>query len=99
MDVLYVSLDSAEKNAEFAEAMKAESPVVSDPDGETAKRYGVTSLGGLYARRWTFYIDGDGILRKIDKEVNPSTAGQDIVRHLDALGFPRLVSRPSDADR
>ena len=90
--MLYVSLDTAEKNAEFAEAMKTKTLVLSDPDGETAKRFGVIGFGGLYSKRWTFYIDGDGILRKIDKNVNPGTAGQDIVRNLDALGFPRLSS-------
>lgn len=94
--MLYVSLDTAEKNAEFAEAMKAETPVVSDPDGATGRRYGVVALGGLYARRWTFYIDGEGILREIDRNVDPSTAGEDIVRKLEALDFPRLVSRPPD---
>ena len=88
-----MSLDDPEKNAEFAAAMKAETPVVSDPKGATAKRYGVLAMGGLYARRWTFYIDGEGILRAIDKDVRPATAGEDIVRKLEALGFPRVVSR------
>ena len=92
MEVLYVSLDTAEKNAEFAEAMKTKTLVLSDPDGETGRRFGVVGLGGLYARRWTFYIDADGILRKIDKKVNPATAGQDIVDTLEALGFPKLSS-------
>ncbi|MBC8188043.1 MAG: redoxin domain-containing protein, partial [Proteobacteria bacterium] len=36
VDVFYVSLDSPEKNAEFAASMGASLPVVSDPDGETA---------------------------------------------------------------
>ena len=92
MEVLYVSLDTAEKNAEFAEAMKTKTLVLSDPDGETAQRFGVIGFGGLYAKRWTFYIDGDGVLRKIDKNVNPATAGQDIVETLEALGFPKLSS-------
>ena len=94
--MLYVSLDTAEKNAEFARAMKTQTPVVSDPDGETARRYGVLGFGGLYANRWTFYIDGEGVLREIDKAVNPETAGQDIVAKLEALGFPRRVSRPPE---
>lgn len=85
-----MSLDTPEKNAEFAEAMKTRTLVVSDPEGETAKRFGVLGFGGLYANRWTFYIDADGILRKIDKNVSPGTAGQDIVDTLEALDFPRL---------
>ena len=88
-----MSLDSADKNAEFAASMKAETLVLSDPDGSTARRYGVVRFGGLFPKRWTFYIDGDGILRAIDKSVAPATAGQDMVDRLEALNFPRLVSR------
>ena len=87
--MLYASLDDAEKNAAFAEALGAVHPVVSDPDGVSARRYGVVALGGLYARRWTFYIDARGILRDVDREVAPATAGQDMVRRLERLGFPR----------
>lgn len=90
-----MSLDSAEKNAEFAKAMQAETLVLSDPDGATARRFGVVRLGGLFAKRWTFYIDGDGILRDIDKNVRPQTAGEDMVARLEALGFPRVS--PADA--
>lgn len=91
--MLYVSLDTPEKNAEFAREMKARLPVVSDPEGETAKRYDVIGFGGLYSKRWTFYIDREGVLRAIDKKVNTATAGQDIVAKLEALGFPKRVSR------
>jgi peroxiredoxin Q/BCP len=91
-----VSLDDPEKNAEFARSLGAELPVVSDPKGEAARAYGVLGLGGLYARRWTFYIDADGILREIDKDVSPATAGQDILRKLDELGFSK---RAADRDR
>jgi peroxiredoxin Q/BCP len=89
--VLYASLDDAEKNAAFAEALGAVHPVVSDPDGVSARRYGVVALGGLYARRWTFYIDARGILRYVDREVAPATAGQDMVRRLESLGFPKRI--------
>jgi len=89
-----VSLDSPEKNAEFAASLDAAIPVVSDPDGATAKRYGVLGFGGLYSNRWTFYIDASGSLREIDKNVSPETAGQDILKRLSALGFAkRLTSR------
>jgi peroxiredoxin Q/BCP len=70
--------------------MGAGLPVVSDPKGQVAKRFGVLALGGLYARRWTFYVDADGILRAIDQEVAPETAGVDMVRKLRVLGFPKV---------
>jgi peroxiredoxin len=46
-------------------------------------------LGGLYARRWTFYIDRKGVIRAIDKNVRVESAGQDIARKLGELGFPK----------
>jgi peroxiredoxin Q/BCP len=87
--VFYVSLDTPEKNAAFAASMGASLPVVSDPKGKVAKRFGVLGFGGLYAKRWTFYIDAEGILRAIDKKVDPATAGADMVRILGELGFPK----------
>jgi peroxiredoxin Q/BCP len=97
--VLMVSLDDPEKNAEFARSLEAELPVVSDPKGKAAREYGVLALGGLYARRWTFYIDAEGIVREVDKDVSPATAGQDIVRKLGELGFARRIAEPDSEGR
>jgi peroxiredoxin Q/BCP len=84
-----VSLDSPEKNKAFAEGLEAKHVVLSDPSGETARAYGVTGFGGLFAKRWTFYIDRDGVIREIDRRVSTATAGQDIARRLGELGFPK----------
>jgi peroxiredoxin Q/BCP len=84
-----VSLDSPEKNRDFAKSLEAKHVLLSDPTGETAKAYGVTGFGGLFAKRWTFYIDADGAIRAIDREVSTQTAGQDIARKLGELGFPK----------
>jgi peroxiredoxin Q/BCP len=89
-----VSLDAPEKNRAFAESLGAKHVVLSDPTGESARVYGVTSLGGLFARRWTFYIDRDGFVRYVDKSVDVATAGQDIARRLEALGVPRRPTGP-----
>jgi len=83
-----VSLDKAEKNAEFAESLDGNFPLLSDPGSKVAKTYGVAGFAGLYAKRWTFYIDVDGIVRHIDKDVSTETAGQDMAARLKALGFP-----------
>ena len=84
-----VSLDDPEKNAAFAESLGAKHVLLSDPSGDVAKAYGVTALGGLFARRWTFYIDRDGVIREIDKDVSTATAGQDIARKLGELNIPK----------
>jgi hypothetical protein len=50
--------------------------------------YGVLGSRG-YNHRWTYYIDASGTILKIDKNVNPGTAGQELVTHLEELKFPR----------
>ena len=84
-----VSLDDADENESFAESIGAELVLLSDESRETAKRYGVTSLGGAYARRWTYYIDSEGVIRYIDKDVDTGTHGEDILRKLRELGMGR----------
>ena len=84
-----VSLDTPEKNRDFARSLEAKHVLLSDPEGETARAYGVAGLAGLFAKRWTFYIDRDGTIREIDRNVSTATAGQDIARKLGELGFPK----------
>ena len=81
------STDSAEDNRAFAEKNQATFPILSDPGKEMARAYGVLSEAG-YANRWTFYIDAQGVIRKIDRNVDPRTAGEDLVRNLEALDVP-----------
>ncbi len=82
------SRDDPERNAEFAKSLNANFPVLSDPGGQTAKAYGVVArLRGT--RRWTFYIDPDGIIRSIDRKVSVSDHGETIAKKLAELGFPR----------
>ena len=83
-----VSVDDPEKNRAFAESLSAELVLLSDTTKTSARAYGVSALGGLYTRRWTFYIDPDGLIRHIDKNVQLESAGQEIARNLQELGFP-----------
>ena len=84
-----VSLDDAERNRAFAESMGADFVLLSDPSGTTAERYGVLAMGGLYARRITHYIDAQGRVAFIDRDVAPDRHGPDVIARLEALGFPR----------
>jgi peroxiredoxin Q/BCP len=84
-----VSLDDPEKNKAFAESLDGNFPLLSDPGKKVAKEYGVLALAGLYARRWTFYIDANGIIQYIDKSVDTKAAGPDIVKRLETLGFSK----------
>ncbi len=82
------STDSEADNRGFAEKNEASFPILSDPEKKTAEAYGVLSESG-YARRWTYYIDDQGIVVRIDKDVDPRTAGAELVEHLSALDVPR----------
>lgn len=78
-----------ETNHKFAESLELDYPILSDPEKTTAKAYGVLKAMGLYAARHTFYIGTDGKILLVDREVNPKTAGQDLVAHLEAIGISR----------
>ena len=82
-------MDDAETNRKFAESLELDYPILSDPEKDTAKAYGVLRMMGLYAARHTYYIGKDGKILYIDTDVNPSTAGEDLVKHLERLGIPR----------
>jgi peroxiredoxin Q/BCP len=82
------STDSPEDNRGFAEKNEASFPILSDPSKAMPQAYGVLAERG-YAMRWTFYIDAEGVITRIDKEVNPATAGVDLVQNLEALEVPK----------
>ena len=84
-----ISVDDPQTNKEFAESLEAD--VLKDM-GETAraaKAYGVVTPERQVPFRWTFIIGPDGTILRVDKEVNASTAGQDLVAHLTDLNVAR----------
>ncbi len=87
-DVSYfmASTDPLEENVAFAEETGADFPLLSDPDGSVAKAYGVYTRG--FARRYTFYIDAQGLITHIDKAVKPSTSAEDMLAQLQRLEVP-----------
>jgi peroxiredoxin Q/BCP len=94
-----VSLDSAEKNQAFAESLDANFPLLSDPGKQVARAYGVLGLTRLFAKRWTFYIDPEGVIRHVEKGVDAATHGAQMARTLRDLGFPRLSEAPAEGER
>ena len=81
------STDSLADNTAFAEKNDASFPILADEDGAMSEAYGVRMNNGL-ARRWTFYIDDEGVIEYIDRGVDPRTAGEALVGRLEALGVP-----------
>ena len=88
-DVAYftASVDPLDLNTKFAEEHKADFPLLSDPNKETAKAYGVLGPQATspVATRWTFYIDKDGKISFIDKAVRVNTSAEDMVAKLGEL--------------
>jgi peroxiredoxin len=87
-----VSLDSPEKNQDFAESLDANFPLLSDPGKQVARAYGVLGALRLFAKRRTFYIDPHkqvalaygvpGALRLYAKRRTFYTDPQSVIRHV-----------------
>ena len=81
-----ISVDTPEDNKKFAESLESGFPLLSNPSKEVAEAYGVVTADRPFPFRWTFIIGGDGKILKVDKEVSPASAGQDLVTDLQGLG-------------
>ena len=86
------SVDDAETNKKFAEHVEADYPILSDPDKKVAAAYGVVNDQRPLASRWTFYIGPDGRILDVDAKVSPRTAGEDVVKKLEALKIKKKGS-------
>ncbi|MNC87922.1 putative peroxiredoxin [compost metagenome] len=92
-DVAYfmASTDAADRNKEFAVAMQADFPLLSDPEKKVAAAYGVLNPKGM-ASRWTFYVGKDGKILAIDKAVKVDTSAEDMVAKLGELNVSKAKS-------
>ncbi len=92
-DVAYfmASTDAVEGekgNQAFAKSENADFPILGDPDMKVAEAYGVLNKEKGYAVRWTFYVDKDGKIAFVDKDVKPKTSAEDMVARLGELKVP-----------
>ncbi|MEB3861549.1 MAG: peroxiredoxin [Desulfurococcales archaeon] len=79
--VLGVSTDPVEKNRKFAEKYGFKFPLLSDEKGEIAEKYGVLETrksGAIAAKRTTFIIDKNGVIRRILKNIRPAEKHADM---------------------
>ncbi len=70
----------------------ADFPMLSDPTKETAKAYDVLNFMGV-ASRVTVYISKEGKILKIDDDINPKTAAEDIANNLKALNVELALAK------
>jgi peroxiredoxin Q/BCP len=65
VEVLGISVDSIESHVDFASRHKIPFKLLSDPDRSISRLYGVLGYGGYFAKRTTFIIDKQGVVRKV----------------------------------
>lgn len=85
------SVDPLADNKGFAAQQQADFPLLSDVSKEVARAFGVLSSSG-FAKRHTFYMNGEGTIMAIDRQVKPSTSAEDMAATLARLGTPKSDS-------
>lgn len=83
------SVDSVDLNQRLAELLNLRHAILSDPDKQAARAYGVLAGGRRTAARWTFYIGTDGRILYIDRAVIADGHGEEVPARLLALGIAR----------
>lgn len=69
-DVFGISTDTVAQQAQFREAEQIGFTLLADPDGTVTRAYGAKMPLVTYARRWTFIIDPNLVIRQIDRDVD-----------------------------
>jgi peroxiredoxin Q/BCP len=64
-ELLGISVDPVEAQVNFASHHKIPFKLLSDQDRSISRLYGVLGYGGYFAKRTTFIIDKQGVIRKI----------------------------------
>lgn len=77
-DVFGVSTDTVAQQAEFREAEHLGFTLLADPDGAVTSAYGAKMPVLTYARRWTFVIDPNLVIRQIDREVDAANDAEHV---------------------
>jgi peroxiredoxin Q/BCP len=84
--VLGVSSDDVKSHAAFAAKYHLPFSLLADPDKAIINAYGVKMFGLGIAKRITFVIDRQGVIRKIFREVKPAGHDQEVLAVLKNLG-------------
>jgi len=85
--VIGISLDKTNSHQKFKEKYQLPFKLLSDPQGEVAKKYGALFkfMFIKFSRRHSFIIDPQGLIKKEYRSVNPSTHSIQIIDDLKIL--------------
>ena len=76
-----ISIDTIEDQKKFVEDYQIPYQHLSDPDKSTCKQYAGLNIAGL-AKRSTFILDKNGIIKKIFRNINVENHGKEIIDFL-----------------
>lgn len=82
--VFAISIDTVDAQKKFVEEYHIPFRHLSDPTKETCKKFAGLNIAGL-AKRSTFIIDKHGIIRKIFRDIDVESHGQEIANFLKQL--------------
>lgn len=87
VQVLGISLDDANAHTAFIQKYQLNFPLLSDPNGEVAERYGALWHLGVtkMARRYTFLIDPNGKIAKQYLNVEPAQHAGELLADIKTL--------------
>lgn len=83
--VLGVSMDDIKSHKAFSDKYKLPFSLLADPEGKITQSYGVKMPLLSMAKRWTFIIDGKGVLQSIIQNVNTQKHDEQVIQALDAI--------------
>lgn len=84
-EVYGISTDTVESLQAFQQKYHLNFPLLSDPEAATTEAYGVKMPMVKYAKRRTFIIDPQLVIRKIDEDVDPALDAQHVADALKGL--------------
>jgi len=84
--IFAISIDSVESQAKFVNEYKIPYTHLSDPEKNACKKYAGLNMVGL-AKRSTFVIDKNGIVRDVFRNVDAENHGLQIVESLKQISF------------
>ena len=82
--VFAVSVDSVDSQSDFVKEYEIPYVHLSDPKKIACKKYAGTNIAGL-AKRSTFVIGIDGVIRDVMREINVTSHGQEILDSLNKI--------------
>jgi len=84
-DVYGISTNSVKEQAEFSKNHHLNFILLADENAEVAKDYGTKMPLVNYAKRWTYIIDPDLIIRDVSRDVDPILDAARVAKRIEEL--------------